>query len=407
MLTRLQKVLAAAVAAGLVTLGMWSGGAWAAGPDKIRIGYAISLNGPFAPGATLTTLPNYRLWVHDVNARGGILVKQYNKKLPIEVIEYDDGSNPENAIRLTEKLMAEDKVDFVLPPWGTGMNLAVGPVYKKYGYPQLAVTAVTNKQPELVKQFGTVFFFLGASSDAVESLAAALGKLRQQGKINNKVAVMSVADQFGAELNGAAGPALKKAGFEVVMDKSYPLGVKDLSNELKQAAASGADSFVAFSYPPDTFMITGQSQSIGFNPKVFYTAVGTAFPPFVKNFGPKAEGVLGIGGWDPTTPAAKDYFKRHVEVTKGEPDRWASPVTYASLQVLEQAIEAAGTLDRAKVLEQLRTRTFKTLVGDFDLKTQIRGKQFWVGQWQKGEFVGLEPADLHGAGKLVFPKPNW
>lgn len=405
MIDALRRSLPAVLLAALLAV---SGGAASAqAPGKIRIGYAISLNGPFAPGATLTTLPNYKLWVHDVNAKGGIFVKQYNKKLPIEVVEYDDGSNPENAIRLTEKLMTEDKVDFVLPPWGTGMNLAVAPVYKKFGYPQLAVTAVASGQPDMVKQFGTIFFFLGAPADGVHSLVAELNKLKAAGKINNKIAMLSVADQFGVELRAAAVPGFKQAGFDVVLDKSYPLGAQDLSNELKQAQASGADSFVAFSYPPDTFMITGTAQAIGYNPNVFYTAVGTAFPPFVKNFGPKAEGVLGIGGWDSTTAAAKAYFKRHVDVTQQEPDRWASPVTYASLEVLQQAIESAGTLDRAKVLAALRTHKFKTVVGDFDLKTQIRGKQFWVGQWQKGEFAGLEPADLHGAGKMVFPKPKW
>jgi branched-chain amino acid transport system substrate-binding protein len=89
-------------------------------PDKIRIGYAISLNGPFTQAAAITTLPNYKLWIHDVNERGGIMVKQYGKRLPIDVVEYDDGSSQENAIRLTEKLISDDKVDFALPPWGTG-----------------------------------------------------------------------------------------------------------------------------------------------------------------------------------------------------------------------------------------------------------------------------------------------
>jgi branched-chain amino acid transport system substrate-binding protein len=332
-------------------------------PEKIRIGYAISLTGPFAPGATLTTLPNYKLWAHDVNARGGILVKQYDKRLPVEAIEYDDGSSQENAIRLTERLISEDKVDFALPPWGTGMNLAVAPVYKKYGYPQLAVTAVTNGQPDLVKQFNTIFFFLGQSTDAVQALVDGLGKLKAENKINGKVAILSVADQFGVELNAAAGPGFKKAGFDVVLNKTYPLGTPDLSNELKQAQASGADTFVAFSYPPDTFMITGQAQTIGYNPKVFYTAVGTAFHPFKQKFGAKTEGMLGTGGWDPSSAEAQDYVKRHVAVTGQQPDQWASPVQYAALQCLEQAIEAAGTLDRKKVTEALRTQTFNTIIG--------------------------------------------
>jgi len=400
------KISAAAAAIGAVAGPMRAVRAQA--PKSIRLGYAISLNGPFAPGAGITTLPNYRLWVHDVNARGGIMVKEFGKRIPIEVIaEYDDGSSQENAIRLTEKLMTEDKADFVLPPWGTGMSLAVAPVYRKHSHSQLAVTAVTNGQAELVKRFPTMFFFLGASSDAAQSLVGAVAKLKTAGKINNKVALLSVADQFGVELRAAAVPAFKSAGFELSVDKTYPLTTQDLSNELKEARASGADSLIAFSYPPDTFMLTGTAQGLGYNPKLFYTAVGTAFAQFKGKFGAKLEGQLGIGGFDPSVAGVQDYFKRSVEVTKATPDRWAGPVTYASLQCLEQAIEAAGSLDRKKVHAALRGTSFKTIVGDIDLKTQIRGRQFWVGQWQKGEFVGVEPADMPGASAMNFPKPPW
>ena len=67
-------------------------------------------------------------------------------------------------------------------------------------------------------------------------------------------------------------------------------------------------------------------------------------------------------------------------------------MTYASLQVLEQAIEKAGTLDRKKVLDAIANGgPYETIVGPIDLKTHIRGKQFGVGQWQNGQFVGVAP----------------
>jgi branched-chain amino acid transport system substrate-binding protein len=375
-------------------------------PTKIRIGYAISLSGPFASAVATTVLPNYRLWVHDVNARGGIMVGRYGRQSPIDVVEYDDASSPENAIHLTEQLMSDDGVDFALPPWGTGMNVAVAPIYKRYGYPQLATTMSANGLPGFVRQYPTAFLFLAESVDFAIGLIAVLSKLRVAGKVNDKIAMLSVSEQFGIELAAAAAPGFKDAGFEIALDKSYPVGVKDLTDELKQAQASGADTFVAFSYPPDTFLITATAQRIGYSPKFFYTGAGTAFPAFHQKFGATAQGALGIGGWDSSTPAAKDYFKRHVEVTGQEPDRWASPEVYASLECLEQAIEAAGTLDHKRVIEALRSKTFHTVVGDFDLKKQIRGKQFLVGQWQDGEFYGIEPADLRGARDLVFPKPQ-
>ena len=63
----------------------------------------------------VTTLPNYQVWVKDVNDAGGINVG--GKKMKIEVIEYDDRSNSEEMIKAVERLATQDKVDFILPPW--------------------------------------------------------------------------------------------------------------------------------------------------------------------------------------------------------------------------------------------------------------------------------------------------
>lgn len=84
--------------------------------DKIRIGNAISLSGPYAPGAITTQIAPYDMWVKEVNAKGGIFVKEYGKKLPIEIIRYDDKSDIGTSVKLVEKLILDDKVDLLLPP---------------------------------------------------------------------------------------------------------------------------------------------------------------------------------------------------------------------------------------------------------------------------------------------------
>ena len=396
------------LAAALALAGM-TGSALAADPPKsIRIGYAISLSGVNAQGAAITTLPGYKLWVDDVNKRGGILVKEFDKRIPIEVTEYDDTSNAESAVRLVERLMTQDKVDFVLPPWSTGFNLATAPVFARNGYPQLAVTANSNDAPNLVKQMPTLFFFLNEPRNFGAALGEVLSKLKSEGKINNKIVMLSVGDQFGAEFSSGVMPVLQREGFDFVLRKSYPLGSADLTNEIKEAKASAADSFVAYSYPPDTFMLTNTAVTQSYNPKIFHVGVGTAFARYGFNFKEKANGVLGLGGWDPNAPGAQDYLKRLVAVTGTPGDAWAAPVTYASMQVLEQAIEKAGSLDRKKVLAAIENGgPYQTIVGPIDLKTHIRGKQFGVGQWQGGQFVGVGPGDLAGAKPLIFPKPAW
>jgi branched-chain amino acid transport system substrate-binding protein len=167
------------------------------------------------------------------------------------------------------------------------------------------------------------------------------------------------------------------------------------------------DSFVAFSYPPDTIAITEQARALSFNPKVFYTAVATAFPLYKQRFGADVEGVMGLGGWNADAPESQNYLKRHVEMTGQEPDRWASPVTYASLQMLQQAIERVGAIDRAAAIKELQTGTFKTILGPVKLENNLYTENWWVGQWQNGEFHGIAPAILPGAREILFPKPAW
>lgn len=102
--------------------------------DKIVIGQATSLSGPLASGVAVSSGPVYEMWVEEVNAQGGIYVEEYGKKLPIEYIKYDDKSDMGTMTRLLEKLMIEDKVDFVLPPWGTAFLYAAAPIANKHGY---------------------------------------------------------------------------------------------------------------------------------------------------------------------------------------------------------------------------------------------------------------------------------
>ncbi|OYU88868.1 MAG: twin-arginine translocation pathway signal protein [Bradyrhizobiaceae bacterium PARB1] len=395
--------LGLAVMAGAGTL--WSGAAQA--QTSVKIGYAISRTGPAAGGAAVTSIPNYELWVKEVNAAGGL--KLGDKRVPIEVVQYDDRSSAEEAAKALERLINQDKVDFILPPWGTGLNLAVGPILNKAGYPHLASTAVTDRAPELAKRWPNSFWLLGTSADASKTLVELLVKLRGEGKIGDTVAMVSIADGFGIDLSAAARPALAAAKFKLAYDKTYPVGTQDLGPIVNEVKALNPDTFIAFSYPPDTIAITEQARISGFNPKVYYTGVGTAFPLFKQKFAANAEGVMGIGGWSGDSPAIKDYLARHKAsaVNGAEPDRWASAVTFASLQMLQQAIERVGKVDRAAVIKDLQTGSFDTVIGKVKFENNMPTNYWWVGQWQGGEFYGVAPSANQGARQPILPKPAW
>ena len=242
----------------------------------VKIGASAPKTGPLAVGASITHWPNVKLWVETVNARGGLKLRDGQRK--IELIEYDDRTTPGEAIKNVTRLATQDKADFILAPYGTGFNLATAAIFAKFGYPMVTSTSITDKQEELVKRYPGIFFTLGSTSAFSEGVADVLKKMRGEGKIGKRVAMVNVADAFGIELANAARPVFKKAGFEIVYDKSYPLGTQDLSPVIRGAKAAKPDAFVAWSYPPDTFGLTAQAKVQGLDTKAFYTAVATAFP---------------------------------------------------------------------------------------------------------------------------------
>ena len=377
----------------------------ASAQDKVKIGYAISKTGPNAGGANITQIPNYEMWVKDVMAKGGLKVG--DKRLPIEVVEYDDRSNSEEAVRAVERLITQDKVDLLFPPWGTGLNLAVGPVFNKYGYPQLTFSAVTDRAPELAKRWPNSFWLLGTSKQYVDALTGLLKKMRDEGKIGPDIAMISIADGFGIDLSQAARKGFTDAGFKLAYDKSYPIGTQDLSPLIGEAQRSGADTFVAFSYPPDTMALTEQAKVASYAPKVLFLGVGVGFPMYPQRFGANAEGIMSLGGWSKDNANTAAYAKKHEEMFKRGPDRWGSQIGYSSLQMLEQAIERVGKLDRAAIIKELQTGTFDTVLGKVKLVDNMMQDNFWlIGQWQDGFFVGVAPQRA-GVGTPVVPKPAW
>jgi branched-chain amino acid transport system substrate-binding protein len=193
----------------------------------------------------------------------------------------------------------------------------------------------------------------------------------------------------------------------VVDTKSYPLGAKDLSPVLRGFKDAGADAFVGLTYPPDNILVTSQAKEVDWNPAVFFTGVGTAFPFYRDRF-KGAEGVMGIAGWNPKVKfaGAKEYFDAHVKKHQKEPDRWASAFAYASLQILERCVGEVG-LDRPKIKTMLDATEFQTVAGPIKFtKGENVTTPGIVGQWQKNEFELVWPK-ASSTGAAVVPKPAW
>ena len=398
MFRRHMMTLAVSAVALAVTTG------FAAAQDTLKIGASAPKTGPLAGGAAVTHWPNVKLWIQDVNNRGGLKVG--NKQMKLELVEYDDKTSGEEAVKNIQRLATVDKVDFIVTPYSTGLNVATAPLIARYGYPHITTSAATDNVAEFAKRWPNSFWLLGTSKQLAEGVADALVKLRNSGAIGKRVALVNVADAFGLELLNAGKPALQKAGFDIVYEASYPLGTQDVAPIISAAKAANPDAFVAFSYPPDTFALTEQAQIQKFDVGAFYVGVGTAFPGYAGRFKDNANGVMGVGGINPDSKAIQEYRKKHKEVTGADPDSWASAVTYAGLQILEQAIERAGTTDKAAVIAEIKKKPFTTVVGEISLADNINHNVWSVGQWQNGSFNGVASKGVDGA-KAPVKKEAW
>jgi branched-chain amino acid transport system substrate-binding protein len=375
-------------------------------PDKIKVGYAITLSGPLGPGAESTVVSQYKLWNKRVNDAGGISLKKFNKKVPIEMVSYDDQGKPDELIKLTERLIQQDKVDMILSPYATHMNLASAPIINKFQYPVIMTTSTTTKTYDLSKKLPYAFWQIVQPNEATAPLAQYIAEQKKAGKTKGRVAIIHPTIEYGVEMHEGFQRAAKAAGVEVVFSKSYPFGASDLQPVIREAMATNPDAFIAMSYPPDTFMLTEQMQVVGFNPQIMYVAIGGVFPTYKGKFGDKVNGILAYGGQDKSVPGYAEYIKAHMEMHKRDSEAGAVSV-YAALECTQQAIETVGELDRPKIRDVLANATFKTLWGEYKYVDQRCSSPWAIGQWQNGEMVGVFPANKHGARPVQFPKPKW
>ena len=359
--------------------------------------------GPLAPGAAITHFPPYKLWAHEVNARGGLKLKDGQRK--VEIIEYDDRTQPPEAIkaveragdgrqgrldrrRVRDRLQSRHRADFC-------------EIQLSAAHSSLRHRSGTGAGQEISQLLHVPI----VDHDYAKGAIGVLKKLKDGGQIGNKVAVVNVGDDFGIELANAGRPLFKEAGFEIVYDKSYPLGTQDYSPVIKAAKAANPDAFVAWSYPPDTFGLADAAKIEGLNVKAYYCAVGCAFQGFSQKNGAAAENVLGAGGVV-DSPEIRDFYKRHKEVTGVDADYWGSPFYYSMLQALTQAIEVLGSMDRNGIADYLRKNKFKTLIGEVDMPGQLLDKVYTVGQWQGGFFSAVAGVNVSGL-QGVKLKTNW
>jgi branched-chain amino acid transport system substrate-binding protein len=367
----------------------------AAAQTPIKIGASMSVTGTYAKPGTYQK-EGYDVCIDELNAKGGLLGRK------VELVIYDDQSQPATAVKLYEKLITEDKVDAVMGPYSSAVSEAVANVTEKYKKVMVAPLAATTSIFKKGRKY--IFMMITPAENYLDGLIDMAAKRGLK-----TVAIINEDTLFPKASAAGTAEAAKKKGLQVVLQEAYPKGNTDFSALLVKIKSTNPDVIAAGTYFDDAVAITRQMKELNVNPKMFGLTVGGDLPEFYDLLKQNAEYVYGSTQWDESLPypGQKEFVGAYKKKFKHEPSYHAA-AGYAGCLVYGEAVRRAGSLDADKVREQLLTMEIKTAFGDYKVDAdgfQIAHKMVML-QWQDGKRVVVWPDDLAG-GKVRYPTPEW
>ena len=373
-------------------------------PPTIKLGAVIALTGPMASGGK-DVRAGYELAIKHINDAGGVLVKEYQKKLPLEMILLDDESDAVKTTTRLDKLYSLDNVVAYLGGFSSDLNVVGMSSAEKNKVPWIGVT-VASEAP-FKQGFKYVFVPFSQSSDQVRAFFDLLDSIPKNQR-PQKIGHMELQVDWGKEAGESLRESAKARGYTIVADQKYAPGTKDFSSLILDFKSAGAEAIYSVPTPPQSIMIVKQMKELNYSPKVICFIRGPDLSTYGAAMGKDANYVISDGNWDETMKypgnarVVKDYRAKNPEIVSiGIPVGCA----YAAVQVLAKAIETAGTLDREKLRSTIGKVEMITVRGP--IKFRENGSvimKYGFRQWQDGKNVQIWPKEV-AVGELRLAVP--
>jgi branched-chain amino acid transport system substrate-binding protein len=327
--------------------------------QPVKIGMSMPQTGSLGAGGQ-AALVALRMWAEDVNAKGGLL----NRK--VELIVYDDQTNPANVPGIYSKLLDVDKVDLIFAPYGTVPTAALMPIAKQRDL--LVMGNFSFQVNSTVKH--DKWFNNAPWNDAASWFA---GFFEAGDKLGAKtIAVLAADQEFAQNLRKGAVSLIEKHKLKIVYEQNYPPTTVDFSSMIRAIRAAKPDMVFIASYPNDSVAIVRAVNEIGVGSgvKLFGGGmVGLQFTPIMESLGSSLNGIVNYNTYVPGMkyPGIEEYFARYSKKAaeaKVDPlGYYITPFNYAIGQMLEQAVNATKSLDHKKLADYLHKNELKTIVG--------------------------------------------
>ena len=383
---RLKLLLSAAA----LLFGIASAALPARAAEPIKIGTGMALTGGLAANGKAAILA-MKIWEEEINAKGGLLGR------PVQLIYYDDQSNPSTVPGIFTKLLDVDKVDLICGDYGTNLLAPAMPVVIQHNMTFFALFGLdVNREFQYPR-----YFAMQPAGGPNPSAAFSQGFFEVAAAQNPKprtLAIMAADAEFPHNAADGARENAKKAGLQIVYDKTYPPNTTDYSPIVRAVDAVNADVVFSASYPPDAVGVVRAANEIGLKAKLFGGGlVGLQYASIKQQLGPMLNGIVNYDFWEPAKtlefPGVEEFLKKYQAKAASEGvdplGYYLPPFAYANLQVLQAAVEGTNSLDQDKLADWLRKNTIKTIVGDLAFGSN--------GEWKEARVLQVQFHDVQGS----------
>lgn len=330
----------------------------------IKIGFGMALTGGLAGGGKAALLA-YQIWAEEVNAKGGLLGRK------VELVNYDDQSNPATVPGIYSKLIDIDKVDIVISGYATVPTAAAMPVVMQKGKVFLSLFALAAND-----EFRYDRYFQLQPNGTNAKAEFSRGYFELASKLSPKpqtVALVGADAEFGVVCLEGARENAKKAGIKVVYDRSYPPNTQDFGSIVRAIKATNPDLLFIGSYPPDSAGMIRAIHEVGLNARMVGGGmIGLQFAALKQQLGPMLNNIVSYDLYVPeptmnfpgVAPFLAKYRERAAQAGVDPLGIYIPPFAYAEMQILEASINAVKSLDDKKLAEHMRATKFTTIMGD-------------------------------------------
>ncbi|MBI4491527.1 MAG: amino acid ABC transporter substrate-binding protein [Chloroflexi bacterium] len=377
----------------------------AAAPTKtLKFGAAISATGALTrEGGFLRE--GYQFWADTVNAAGGIKVG--NDAYKIELVFLDDQSDGATSAKLVEKLITEDKVDFLFGPMGSGITEVASVVSERYRKIMLSPLASTQRL------FDRGFKYLFNHTSPIEKLGGLHAEMWKLLGVKT-AAIVTPDDVYPLASANVQKAIAEQGGVQVVYFQKFPKDTHDMSSMITDMKRLAPEAVSVTGYVENELLLIRQAREQGVNFKYYGLLDAPSTEDFFQIMAKDANYMFEANPWDPSIgwkdPVFGDSkkFAADYKAKKGKEPTLFQSAAAASGVVLQQALMKAGSTDTDKVREAMLALDLQTL--NMPLKYNEKGQNIAgtavVLQVQDGKRTVVYP-DSVAAAKPKYPTPPW